>query len=103
MPRRDAAGQVSLQSRALDSGQSRPAGADRSLFSTVAVAGSTPADAPQAVAALRTAMLRLVHSLPCPPAAIREAFAENRPHAVAIAIAKSRLNLPPECCKYSGL
>ena len=65
MPRRDAAGRVSLQSRALDSGQSRPAGADRSLFSTVAVAGSTPADAPQAVAALRTAVLRL--AIPCRP------------------------------------
>ena len=42
-------------------------------------------NAPQAVAALRNTMLRLVHSLPGPLAAIREAFAEDRPHAIATA------------------
>ena len=42
-------------------------------------------NAPQAVAALRNAMLRLVHSLPGPLAAIREAFAEDRSHAIAAA------------------
>ncbi len=40
-------------------------------------------NAPQALAALRNAMLRLVHSLPGSLAAIREAFAEDRPHAIA--------------------
>ena len=43
-------------------------------------------NAPQAVAALRNTMLRLVHSLPGPLAAIRETFAEDRPHAIATAI-----------------
>ena len=42
-------------------------------------------NAPQAVAALRTAMLRLAHSLPGSLAAIREAFAEDRSHAIATA------------------
>ncbi len=42
-------------------------------------------NAPQALAALRNTMLRLVHSLPGPLAAIREAFAEDRPHAIATA------------------
>ena len=40
-------------------------------------------NAPQALAALRNTMLRLVHSLPGSLAAIREAFAEDRPHAIA--------------------
>ena len=42
-------------------------------------------NAPQALAALRNAMLRLVHSLPGSLAAIRAAFAEDRPHAIATA------------------
>ena len=42
-------------------------------------------NAPQALAALRNTMLRLVHSLPGSLAAIRAAFAEDRPHGIATA------------------
>ena len=39
--------------------------------------------APQALVALRNTMLRLVHSLSGSLAAIRDAFAEDGPHAIA--------------------
>lgn len=41
--------------------------------------------APQALAALRNTALRLVHPLPGPLNAIREAFAENRLQAIDLA------------------
>jgi hypothetical protein len=42
-------------------------------------------NAPQAIAALRNTMLRLVEPMPGPLAAIRETFAENRLKAIALA------------------
>lgn len=42
-------------------------------------------NAPQALAALRNTMLRLVEAMPGPLSAIRETFAENRLNAIALA------------------
>lgn len=42
-------------------------------------------NAPQALAALRNTMLRLVEAMPGPLSAIRETFAENRLQAIALA------------------
>lgn len=42
-------------------------------------------NAPQALAALRNTMLRLVEPMPGPLTAIRETFAENRMDAIALA------------------
>lgn len=42
-------------------------------------------NAPQALAALRNTMLRLVDAMPGPLAAIRETFAENRLDAITLA------------------
>lgn len=42
-------------------------------------------NAPQALAALRNTILRLVESMPGPLTAIRETFAENRLDAIALA------------------